>query len=226
LLPSARSGPSATNPDRLAGSAGAAVGVAAVLMVIAAAENTVAPWAPFYVVYATLTLLLPFVFGSVTIAKVRVAKWPFWIAALGLALLLQGVIRLLTGMVDLPGMFGAMFEVAGRRLGRPPVAVAKAYLLMITIWAGLGEELFYRGYLQARLRRRFGAVTAIAIASAIFALRHYTQVLLAWPHIDWTTATVWVASTFIVGVVLGWLYEKSASLLPPILCHYVVNLLA
>ena len=98
--------------------------------------------------------------------------------------------------------------------------------MLITIWAGLGEELFYRGYLQARLRRRFGALTAIVGASAIFAVRHYTQVLIAWPHVPWSAATIWVVAAFIFGLAAGWLYEKSGSLLPPILCHYAFNLLA
>jgi membrane protease YdiL (CAAX protease family) len=36
----------------------------------------------------------------------------------------------------------------------------------------------------------------------------------------------WVVGAFVVGLVVGWLYEKSGSLLPPILCHYAFNLLA
>jgi membrane protease YdiL (CAAX protease family) len=206
-------------------SARAAIGVAAALMVVAAAENTVAPWAPFYVVYAALTLVLPVIFGSVTIARIRLPRWPYWIAAIGLAVVLQGVFRLLTRTVDLEAMFGVVFDAAASRLNRPPAAIARAYLLLIIVWAGLGEELFYRGYLQARLRQRFGAPTAIISASAIFAVRHYTQVLIAWPHVPWSAATIWVLAALIVGVAVGWLYEKSGSLLPPILCHYTFNLL-
>jgi membrane protease YdiL (CAAX protease family) len=67
---------------------------------------------------------------------------------------------------------------------------------------------------------------AIAAASVLFATRHYTQVLLTWPVVPWGPATVWVAATLLVGVALGVLYERTRSLLPPIVCHYVVNLLA
>ena len=95
-------------------SARAAVGVAAALMVVAAAENTVAPWAPFYVVYAALTLVLPVIFGSVTRARFRLPRWPYWLAAIGLAVVLQGVFRLLFRTVDLVGMFGV---VVGFRFG-------------------------------------------------------------------------------------------------------------
>jgi hypothetical protein len=73
---------------------------------------------------------------------------------------------------------------------------------------------------------RFAALPSIAGAALAFAVRHYSQVLLAWPHVDWASATIWVAATFVAGLIFGWLYEKSTSLWPSILCHYVLNLLA
>jgi membrane protease YdiL (CAAX protease family) len=63
-----------------------------------------------------------------------------------------------------------------------------------------------------------GLVAPIGIALAL-------MVLIAWPHVAWGTATIWVAVALIIGVALGWLYESSASLLPPIACHYLFNLL-
>ena len=90
----------------------------------------------------------------------------------------------------------------------------------------LGEEVFYRGYLQRNLRRRFGALASIGAASLLFATRHYTQVLIAWPDVDWRSATIWVAASFVVSLALGGLYERSRSLWPPMLCHYLFNILA
>jgi membrane protease YdiL (CAAX protease family) len=144
---------------------------------------------------------------------------------MGPAVAAIGVAVALAGAADLANMFARVFVAAGPRLGRDPADVGKAYLLFIVVWAALGEELFYRGYLQARLRRRFGPVAAIAVASLLFAVRHYTQVLMAWPHVPWGPATIWVAGVFVVGVALGWLYEASGSLLPPIVAHYLFNLL-
>jgi len=202
-----------------------AVVVAVALMAIAAAENTVAPWAPFYFVYAALTLVLPFALGAVKIGRPALPRWPHWIAAVVVAVGLQLAFRPLADAVDLAGMFGTVFAAAGLRLKHPPDDVGRSYLLFIVVWAALGEELFYRGYLQARLRRRYGAATAIGVAAFLFAIRHYTQVLLAWPQVPWWPATIWVAVAFVLGVAIGWLYEKSASLLPPIACHYLFNLL-
>jgi membrane protease YdiL (CAAX protease family) len=203
----------------------AAVGTACVLMLLAALENTVAPWAPFYVVYAALALGLPFLLGKGEARRFEMASRRSWVAAIVLAFLLQGAFRLIVGVADLPGMFGAVFGVASARLKQPAELVAKSYLLFILVWAGAGEEVFYRGYLQTRLRARFGPVASLVGASGLFAARHYTQVLLAWPHIPWGSATIWVAATFIVGLGFGWLYERSGSLLPAIVCHYLFNLL-
>lgn len=202
----------------------AAVGTACLLMVIAALENTVAPWAPFYVVYAALALGLPFLLGKGEAGRFAMPSRRFWVAAVILAFLLQGAFRLIVGAADLPGMFGAVFGVAGARLKQPPELIAKSYLLFIVAWAGAGEEVFYRGYLQTRLRAHLGPVASLVGASGLFAVRHYMQVLLAWPHILWGSATIWVAAAFIVGLGLGWLYERSRSLRPPILCHYLFNL--
>jgi hypothetical protein len=75
------------------------------------------------------------------------------IAAAGLAVVLQGLFRLITKPADLPAMFGGMLTVAAARLHRDPDGVGKAYRLFIVAWAGLGEELFYRAYLRDAAER-------------------------------------------------------------------------
>ena len=203
-----------------------AVAVAAFLTMTAALENTVAPWAPFHVVHAALALAVPLLLGGTALGSFRRPKHRYWFLAIGLAVALHGIFGLMVAMVDLPGMFGRIFTVAAGRLAREPEAIGRAYLLFVQVWAGLGEEIFYRGYLQGTLRQRFGPLAAIAAASLLFAIRHYAQVLIVWPDVDWGSATVWVAATFVVGLAFGWLYEKSASLWPSIVCHYAFNFLA
>jgi membrane protease YdiL (CAAX protease family) len=204
----------------------AAVGLALLLMAIAALENTVAPWAPFYVVYAALALGIPLLLGEGGLKNLRRPLLRHWLAAAGLAVLLQGLFRLMTSRADLAGMFGAVFVAAGGRLAAKPDTVAKWYVIFIQVWAGLGEEVFYRGYLQRTLRRRWGPLVSIGAASLLFASRHYTQVLVAWPHIDWRSATIWAAASFVVGLAWGGLYEKSGSLWPSVVSHYLFNILA
>ena len=205
---------------------GVVVWVAVALMVVAGLENTVAPWAPFYVGYAALATGLPFALGAVRVGRPARPRVIHLVVAVVLAAALHGAFRLIVSTVDLGAMFGAVFTPASARLHRPPELLAARYILFIQIWAGAGEEIFYRGYVQAQLRARLGATAAIAIASVLYAFRHYTQVLLAWPALPWGAATVWVAACLMVGVVLGVLYDRTRSLVPPIVCHYVFNLLA
>jgi membrane protease YdiL (CAAX protease family) len=202
-----------------------AIGVALLAMLVAALENTIAPWAPFYVVYAALALCIPLLLRESGLRNLRRPPLRYWLIACGLAVALQALFRLMTTGADLPGMFGRVFTVAGGRLAAKPETLAKWYVIFVQIWAGLGEEVFYRGYLQRNLRRRFGPLVSIGVASLMFASRHYTQVLIVWPRVDWGPATIWVAGAFVVGVAWGALYERSGSLWPSIVCHYLFNIL-
>ena len=138
-----------------------ALGAALLLTLVAALENTVAPWAPFYVVYAALALGVPLLLGEADLGNFRRPRLRHWLAAVALAVALQGLFGLIVSGADLPGMFARVFTAAGGRLAAKPETVAKWYLIFIQVWAGLGEEVFYRGYLQRSLRRRFGALPSI-----------------------------------------------------------------
>lgn len=77
------------------------------------------------------------------------------------------------------------------------------------------EEVVFRGLLQTLLLEVFGRKarwTAIVIASAIFASVHLG-------------ATTWHAlpGLFVLGMVLGWIYERTGSLLPVYLVHAAFN---
>jgi membrane protease YdiL (CAAX protease family) len=87
----------------------------------------------------------------------------------------------------------------------------------------LPEEFFFRGYLQGELVSLFKARgvhaenrshgTALVLAAGLFAACH---------------AVIWGAPgallTFFPGLVMGWLYWKSDSLLAPILFHGCANI--
>jgi membrane protease YdiL (CAAX protease family) len=91
-----------------------------------------------------------------------------------------------------------------------------AIVIGAVIIAPLLEELFFRGMVQTTLlevigrRRRW---TVIFVASAAFALVHVGMIfsLHALPGL------------FVLALVLGWVYEKTGSLWPPILIHAAFN---
>jgi len=223
------------------------IGVFAVslaLMVVAGLENSVAPWAPFYLVYIGLATILPLRWGTYRFGPVRSVRWWMWAVCPVIAILLQAVAsvginmiyaravvaiggpeRLDDPIIAVPAMFSAMFDAASTRLLIPANHVRIAYMGLIVAWAGLGEELYFRGYVQGVLRTRHSARYAILMASLLFATRHYMQMLLLLPKFPIFAATAWVVMAIPVGIVLGIIYEKTGSLWLPVVIHYLFNLI-
>jgi membrane protease YdiL (CAAX protease family) len=221
------------------------IGVSVVLMGVAALENGVAPWSPFYVFYAGLATALPFVWKRAPFGPLRAVRWWQWLLCPVIAVALQAVAGLVllvaypaalsalgvtaeraaSAAFDYAEMFRAMVAVAGERLGLDADRTRSLYIGFLVLWAGLGEEVFYRGYVQGTLRRRIGAGAAIAVAALLFAVRHYTQMGLLWPDYPWPAATAWVAMGLFVGAALGLLYEKTRSLWMPVAVHYLFNII-
>lgn len=74
------------------------------------------------------------------------------------------------------------------------------------------EEIFFRGFIHNALRNRFGMWTAIVISSIIFGLIHIFPIQ--------------IISAALLGLALGWLYERSTSLWAVIYAHAVNNFIA
>lgn len=84
--------------------------------------------------------------------------------------------------------------------------------LLLAVGAPLVEELFFRGFLQRALVRRFGRLVGIGATACLFGLTHFD--LTALPGL---TA---------FGVVLGVLAHRRGSLGAPIVAHVVFNAVA
>ena len=82
------------------------------------------------------------------------------------------------------------------------------------------EELLYRGVVQSRLREAFAAAPAVLIAAAVFALVHVPAYSLGGASGSLGTT---LAVLFVLGGVLGVLYEHTGNLLVPAVAHGVYN---
>jgi membrane protease YdiL (CAAX protease family) len=80
------------------------------------------------------------------------------------------------------------------------------------IVAPVAEEVFFRGFVFAGLRQRYGWKKATLISSALFAVIHVTP-----------TAMIPI---FILGFIFAYLYHHSNSIWPAILMHVSTNALA
>ncbi len=78
-------------------------------------------------------------------------------------------------------------------------------LLIISLLAGVAEELLFRGVLQVKY--------GIAVASVLFGLAHAVSV-------------AYVVVTVIMGLYIGLIYRVSGSLLPPIQMHFIYDFAA
>jgi membrane protease YdiL (CAAX protease family) len=84
-------------------------------------------------------------------------------------------------------------------------------VLVLGLAAGAAEEIFFRGYMQARLRERWSPPAAVLASSSAFAIL----------HVD--ASFVHMVMALVLGLYLGFVAELSGSTLPAIVCHVVNN---
>lgn len=84
-----------------------------------------------------------------------------------------------------------------------------AAVVVIGVLAGSAEEVFFRGYMQTRLRERWGPAAAVVVTAVAFSLLH-----LEWIH---------AALALVLGLWLGLVTERAGSALPAVAAHIVNN---
>ena len=86
-------------------------------------------------------------------------------------------------------------------------------IISITIIAPLVEELLFRGAIQGHLLRKgMKPLNAILIASAIFGIVHMNPIQIPF--------------AFAIGMIFGWLYYRTGSVVPGIIGHFINNSIA
>jgi len=89
-----------------------------------------------------------------------------------------------------------------------PVALVAVALVGVLV-APVGEEVLFRGFIQGALREACGARAALVGTAALFAAIHFN--LFAFPAL------------LVLGLVLGYLYDRAQSLVGPIVLHALYN---
>lgn len=144
--------------------------------------------------------------------------------ALGLVALPLGQFVLWTAILVGAGLALTLaFRWAGMALGLREAPVLRALIPVtgrekagfagVSVAAGVGEELAYRGYVIPLLMPILGSWGAVALSSAVFGVLHAYQGALG------------VARTAAMGTVLAWGFLESGSLLPPMVAHAVFNII-
>lgn len=88
-----------------------------------------------------------------------------------------------------------------------------AQFAMVALLAGVGEELLFRGVIQAQLVEWTNPVAGLVLASLIFGAAH------ALSKLYFLLATL-------IGLYLGWLLQRYGELVTPIIAHALYDFLA
>lgn len=140
-------------------------------------------------------------------------RWPRLVAgaiALGIALRLVSK-ALLMPLLGAPAVIASYQHLTGN-------AAAVPRMVAVILFAGVAEELLYRGYLFERLRALVGSGRAvlagsIAISAALFAMAHYRDQGLPG-----------VAQSAVSGLAFASMFACSRNLWWPIIAHITFNL--
>jgi membrane protease YdiL (CAAX protease family) len=136
------------------------------------------------------------------------------LAALPMVLASSTALLLLSRLVNLPAPTIGHAMLESLLESRDGVASALMIISAVHV-APILEELVYRGLVQSSLLAVLGPArrwTVIFLAAGLFAFIHGG--VATWQVLP---------GLFILGIVLGWLYEKHRSLLPGIVLHMAFN---
>ena len=126
--------------------------------------------------------------------------------ALSIPLIVAGMIfiNLCSEFIGLPDMMQDTFRAMSRNVFG---------IISIAIMAPLVEELLFRGAIQGHLLRKgMKPLYAILIASAVFGIVHMNPIQIPF--------------AFAIGMIFGWLYYRTGSVVPGMIGHFINNSIA
>ncbi len=141
---------------------------------------------------------------------------PGWESGRALGVMVIGILALGQALDSATALAGLDDRSAMATIRRVLQQAAGADLfgavVVIGVVAGTAEEIFFRGYMQTRLRRRWRAPAAIAATSLCFSILHVDP------------SGIHVALAFALSLYLGFVAELTGSVLPAVVCHVVNNI--
>ena len=209
------------------------------LLVVAALESSVLPWAPFFLILMAAAIVLPIWLRSFRLGSLKATfkkHWLLIVVVWALAVLLDqsstGILsdrfwkalgRAGDSFYSVTAFIDLIFRTITARMGISLDAAQTVFALVALVWAPIGEELFYRGYIFGTLREKKGFGFATLASAFFFGFRHALPVLYLLPGFHWLPALTWGLMAFGYGLLNNYLYEKTGSLYPGMIGHLVVN---
>ncbi len=146
--------------------------------------------------------------------QIQIKSFISWIIIGTIALLVANIILLLVStIVNVDMAENVLFDIVDEN----PVYILYFVPIML-LFIGPIEEFLFRGILQGVLRDFYGVNKGLILASFVFGLIH----IPAAGGIS-QGALVYVITTFLLGLILGYIYEKKKSILIPSIIHGAYN---
>lgn len=219
-----------------------AVSISVLFLLLALAESTIAPWSPYFPLFALFALALPLILRAYRFGQLRSVfrshlslilifwflfiLWDQMSSGVILKLLLDALGVTANPVYSLPAAIDQIFVAVTARMAVSLSTAQVIFAFFAVVWAPLGEELFYRGYVYGALRERHGFWPAALISSAFFGMRHMLPFLILLPQLLVIPALNWGVLAFVFGLMCSYLYEKTGSLYPCIIGHFLTNIAA
>ena len=198
------------------------------------------PWSPYFILFAILTIVLPRFFDSTPIRPTKMHGRKLW-AFMAFMTIVSCAIDTgifvvawdwLLARINLSGkpfysMAGALtylIEVVSKERNLTLLKAQAIFGAFMLLWAPIGEELFYRGYVYGSLKESYSRRTALLITCFLFAIRHVTHFFYLWSTVS-VAGIEWAVDVFIIGAVFTYVYERVGGLMPVMILHFLVNVL-
>lgn len=173
--------------------------------------------AAFYLVLAGLAWLLASFFGDLNLLV--------WHNANDTPVYMDAIMGAVFGIAVVAGssLLDKTAEWArrlGREFGRTLGALSTTDALVFALASGIGEELFFRGFLQQLFTDvifsgAWADWAGLVCASIVFGLLHIgPDIKKFWP---------WTVMAVVLGAGFGWMYLYTGNVLAPIVAHFTIN---
>lgn len=101
------------------------------------------------------------------------------------------------------------------------------FTIVACLFSPIGEEIFFRGFLQRVLEQRLSRLASTHVEASLFATSHLLHHGLAAGALGLVfrplSGALWVALMFALSWLFAWLRQRSDSLYPAILAHAAFN---
>ncbi|PSQ33543.1 hypothetical protein BRD05_08515 [Halobacteriales archaeon QS_9_70_65] len=206
------------------------IGVVGFVVGLVLATLVAAPLTQGTAAYASVSLVAQYAGGLAVVAfclsefgwslsrlRLRVPTARDLLVVVGGLLVLFGTLELTTSVLELLGQSVGEHSISRTAESNPAVLLPLIPLSILV--TGPVEELLYRGVVHTRLAAAFDTAPTVLVASVVFAAVHLPAYYLG----AGGSVAASLIVVFVLGAILGALYEYSGNLVVPAVAHGVYN---